>query len=80
MRIDNMKHTNISIAGLKTLDACQEAIAKIERTASNYTSPRDFVRCAPCELSKGAVNKIAAINRKYDKLWAVYEIEMEGMI
>jgi hypothetical protein len=75
-----MKHTNISIAGLKTMDACQEAIAKIERTASNYTSPHDFVRCATCELNKGAVNKIAAINRKYDILWDIYENEMGDTI
>jgi hypothetical protein len=75
-----MKHQYISIASLDSLEACQEAIAKIERTASNYTSERDFARCATCELKQGAVNKIAAINRKYDKLWAVYETEMGSKI
>lgn len=67
-----MRHENIRIADLSTLDSCIAAINDIESDSRNYT-------CSATQWHAGydieeyfksaAKNKIAAINRKYDKLW-----------
>ena len=73
-------YQNISIEALESIDECMAAIDKIEFKADSYSNPAAFRKGSSCELKKGAVNKIAAINRKYNKLYAEYEAEMGDMI
>lgn len=62
-----MKHSDIFIADLKTIEDCDKAIYSIERDPSNCDG--DYFSGYEADLKKGAQNKIEAIGRKSDKIW-----------
>ena len=66
-----MKATNVSLHSLKTWEACEAAIQKIEGDSRNSNcSPSQWLNGHPSAVMNAtASKKIAAINKCMDRLW-----------
>jgi hypothetical protein len=59
-----MRHGNIKLRELKTVDDCVEAMDSIDRDHNNYTSSCNYLRGADCTLTTAAQAKYARVYRK----------------
>ena len=65
--------------GAKIMDEILANIDQLERSPKSYTSPKAYMKGASCELKKGVAAKIASLNKKYNKLYAQWELDNEGI-
>ena len=78
-----MRYSLVSIKELNTIADCMDAIASIEQDPENYNQAdrKDFYAGALCSPCKRAQDKIAAINKRMDKLSEeLEEVEVEDQM